>query len=248
MILYQFPISHYCEKVRWTLDWKGMDYDLVNLMPGPHIAVTKKLADKTTVPLLVNGETVIQDSTHIIDYLDSIAPQKTVTPKDPGQSLEALEWEEYLDEKVGPHLRRYFYFYILPRTGLAKKLLLHQAPAWAHGFYFFLFPLVRALMKKGMNISAKSAERSKHVLSEALEKLNKRITRSQSGYLVGDDFSRADLTAASLLAPLCLPAESPFPWPDQGLWPQELLDYQDSVREQPFFKWVLDLYKNHRKN
>ncbi|MCP3675846.1 MAG: glutathione S-transferase family protein, partial [Gammaproteobacteria bacterium] len=43
--LYQFPISHYCEKIRWSLDYKNLDYKIINLLPGLHIKTTKKLAE-----------------------------------------------------------------------------------------------------------------------------------------------------------------------------------------------------------
>ena len=34
--LYQFPISHYCEKVRWAMDYKKLEYKAKNLLPGLH--------------------------------------------------------------------------------------------------------------------------------------------------------------------------------------------------------------------
>jgi glutathione S-transferase len=33
--LYQFQFSHYCEKARWALDYKGLAYAPKNLLPGP---------------------------------------------------------------------------------------------------------------------------------------------------------------------------------------------------------------------
>ena len=40
--LYQFPISHFCEKIRWTLDYKGLSHKTRNLLPGLHVLKTKK--------------------------------------------------------------------------------------------------------------------------------------------------------------------------------------------------------------
>ena len=37
-ILYQFPLSHFCEKARWMLDYKELEYVAQNLMPGAHRA------------------------------------------------------------------------------------------------------------------------------------------------------------------------------------------------------------------
>lgn len=68
--LYQFPISHFCEKARWVLDYKGLAYQSKNLLPGFHIKSVKKVAAKSSVPiLLIDGE-AIQGSPEIIDYPD----------------------------------------------------------------------------------------------------------------------------------------------------------------------------------
>ena len=40
--LYQFPISHYCEKTRWHLDAKGLPYVTKNLVPGVHRLVLRR--------------------------------------------------------------------------------------------------------------------------------------------------------------------------------------------------------------
>lgn len=53
-ILYQFPISHYCEKTRWNLDAKGLPYEVRNLVPGVHVLVVKRLTGTRTVPVLVD--------------------------------------------------------------------------------------------------------------------------------------------------------------------------------------------------
>ena len=60
LTLYQFPISHYCEEARWALDWKGLEYRRVNLLPGLHLARSRKMAARTSVPILVSADTIVQ--------------------------------------------------------------------------------------------------------------------------------------------------------------------------------------------
>ena len=96
--LYQFPFSHFCEKARWALDYKSITYRAVNLLPGFHLKPVRKLAPKTCLPVLRDEETVVQDSTAIIDYLDKKYPIPALTPRDPKAAREALEWEKYFDE------------------------------------------------------------------------------------------------------------------------------------------------------
>jgi glutathione S-transferase len=81
LTLYQFPISHYCEKVRWTLDYKQLEYEVKNLIPGLHVATTKKLSSQTAVPILYTNQSVIHGSSRIISYLDENFPERNLTPE-----------------------------------------------------------------------------------------------------------------------------------------------------------------------
>ncbi len=243
--LYQFSISHYCEKVRWALDFKGLPYQKINLVPGPHLFQIKKLAAHSTVPVLVDGANVVQDSTKIISYLEEKYPENALNPLDENLKKEAIELEEYFDREVGPHLRRFFYYYLLEDKPLVTSMLLQQAPAWGKNLYRVIFPLVRSFMKKGMKISEGGAQKSQKKLQEALIFLNKKLESGK--YLVGGQFSRADLSAASLLAPLCMPPVHDFDWGDIHRLPTPLKEFRKQHLYEPFNDWVLDLYKNYRK-
>ena len=99
--LYQFPISHYCEKARWALDYKGASYSKKNLLPGLHMKTTRKLARHSSVPILDHGGTIVQGSSEIISYLDKTLPERLLTPVNPAEAQLVREWERYLDEEVG---------------------------------------------------------------------------------------------------------------------------------------------------
>jgi len=81
LTLYQFPISHYCEKIRWTLDYKKLIIKIINLLPGLHVLKTQKLAPHAFVPILVHDNKVIQGSSKIITYLDKEYSEQSLTPK-----------------------------------------------------------------------------------------------------------------------------------------------------------------------
>ena len=50
--LYQFEFSHFCEKARWALDYKGLAHARENLLPGLHTRVARKLAPNSSLPIL----------------------------------------------------------------------------------------------------------------------------------------------------------------------------------------------------
>src|SRR5262249_16384468 len=112
--LYDFRFSHYSEKARWALDFKGIPYAPRHLLPGFHMRTTKKLAPRSCVPILNADGAVIQGSTEIITFLEQAFPGRSLTPSDPIEAQGALEWEKYLDEEVGVTLRLWFYYYTLP--------------------------------------------------------------------------------------------------------------------------------------
>src|SRR5271166_2381107 len=93
--LYQFQFSHYCEKARWALDFKGIRYEHQNLLPGLHVRVARKLAPKSCLPILVDGGSIVQDSSAIISFLDQRYPDHPLTPQNPVETKQALEWEKY---------------------------------------------------------------------------------------------------------------------------------------------------------
>ncbi|MGB9165556.1 MAG: glutathione S-transferase N-terminal domain-containing protein [Rhodomicrobium sp.] len=90
--LFQFPFSHYCEKARWALDYKGIPFQTVDLLPGFHLRTVRKLAPKTWVPVLRDNGIVVQDTSAIIDYLETKYPNPSLTPSDPDAVIEAREW------------------------------------------------------------------------------------------------------------------------------------------------------------
>jgi glutathione S-transferase len=65
--------------------------------------------------------------------------------------------------------------------------------------------------------------------------------RQPSGYLVGSDFTVADLTAASLLFPLAWPAELQYEYPDPPHW-----EHMESLAQHPAVDWIREIYRRHR--
>ena len=95
-------------------------------------------------------------------------------------------------------------------------------------------------MRKFMNINQESEQRSRDRLRVAIDKLHSHF--QQNAFLVGDRFSRADLSAASLLAPLCMPDKYGLNWPDQ--LPPEFETLVNGF--QPKIDWVDKIYDKYR--
>jgi len=201
MLLLQFSTSHYCRKARLALGYKQIPYQVENLTPGLHILRVKPLSGKKTVPVLLpqqkNCPAVVADSTEIIRFLEGYHPNPPLYLANEQQQKEALQLEDYFDEFIGTSARFVYYQF---RANEGK----HIDPSW-------MSQLVIMIVRSQYGINADSAKLASQKIDEAIAMLSERW---QNGYLIGDRFSVADLTAAALLSPLGLiPSyRHTYPW------------------------------------
>jgi glutathione S-transferase len=243
-VLYHIEVSHYNEKARWALDYKGVPHRRKAPMPIAHMAwaLAMTRGHSKTFPILrMNGDTIF-DSTQIIARLEHDYPQPPLYPEDPEDRRRALELEEFFDEELAPHIRRAafaeitrdadaFAWIAAPRAGK----LLH---AGFKGSVYVAGPLTR--LRYGINDDTALEGRAKTVA--ALDRLESEI--GPSGYLVGDTFTVADLTAASLFFPLVRPPESDHLTPAPG--PERLEEFRAEQEGRPGWEWVREIYRRHR--
>jgi glutathione S-transferase len=239
--LYQFPFSHFCEKTRWALDYKGVAYRAVNLLPGFHVLSVRRLAPQTSVPVLRDGSAIIQGSAAIFDYLDAKYPSPPLTPSGPKTAAGALDWERFLDDEIGVTLRAFFYHHALRDRRLALGFLLQDAPWHKRAGFSLAFPAVRLAMASSMNLNASTALQARERLCTAFDRLDGAL--AGHSFLAGDGFSRADLTACALLSPFCLPGDSEA----SARFPAAVLELRNETKGRPFFRWVRSIYDSHRQ-
>jgi|SRR5690554_727194 len=242
--LYQFAISHYCEKVRWALDYKNLNYETTNLLPGQHIKTIKKLTKGAgaSVPVLEHDGEVVQGSSEILDYLDKTFPDRSLTPLDESAKAQALAWEKRLDDEAGPAVRCYSYHHFLQRPKIVVPLLTAGTPFYNRILLSLAFSRVNEVMRKWMKINEKTAEESRKVMEGLLTELAE--TYSKQPFLAGDAFSRADLTAAALFAPLFQPEAYPVPWPKPARIPKDIKVWL--TQWQPQLQVLNRVYNKHR--
>ena len=242
-VLWQLQLSHYNEKVRWALDYKQIPHVRRSLLPGLHVIVAQRLtrAGDTTPVLTIDGRS-IGDSTAIISELERRWPQPPLYPADPEQRARALELEEFFDEQLGPHIRRAVYFVLLDEPDAVLPLFLNGQRLPARIVLRGTFPILKVGMRRRLQIEAGPAAESREFTVAAMDRLEAEL--GPSGYLVGDSFSVADLTAASLFYPLVLPPE--FPYPVLSQVPETGREFLASFAARPGSRWIREMYARHR--
>ena len=241
-VLWQFRFSHYNEKARWALDHKRVPHVRRSLLPGLHIPPLLWMTRQKRVPVLVVDGAATHDSTRIIALLERLRPEPALYPADEALRRRALALEEHFDEELGPHLRRALFHDVLPHTDTAVALMTVGCSAGARRLYRALFPAIRPLMRMDMRIDEAGARLGREKILAALARIEAEL--QPSGYLVGDGFSVADLTAAALLSPLVMPREFPYQAPVP--LPEPARSFREALAGRPAFRWAEEIYRRHR--
>lgn len=240
--LWHFKCSHFSEKVRWALDHKRIAHRRRSLFPGWHALPTLAVSRQMQVPLLrVDGET-IRDSTRILEYLEDRHPEPALYPDDPAARVRAVELEDFFD-RLGPALRRVHYSLLVPHVDEAAAFFASASSGPVYRLYEPCYAaLFGRLMPRSLGFAPEQVERSRLRVEEILGRFDAEL--QPSGYLVGDDFTVADLTVASLLSTFVFPAGYPYPLPVP--FPEPVVEYRASLERFAALEWTRGIYAKHR--
>ncbi|WP_336487073.1 glutathione S-transferase N-terminal domain-containing protein [Methylobacterium nigriterrae] len=235
--LIAFAPSHFCERARWALDYVGVAYREERWAPGPHKFLAKRLGlSSSTTPILDlgNGQ-VIQGSDKILTWTGLRGGDADV--------------EQRFETCIGPLARQFFYAAVLgnPRSGV-RSVLFDGVSTTQTFAAILLWPRTRRRMMQLMNARADLLP----VLTERLEAelaWFEGVLGERGKHLVGHTFGRADLTAASLWAPLALPPTHPV----VALYAKVVFPTAEQTtisgwRNRPSIAWVRDIYADHRRS
>jgi glutathione S-transferase len=241
-LLWHIPLSHYSEKVRWALDYKGIPHRRRVLGPDYLIRVWRATGQGKLPVLWLDGR-AIADSTRIIAALEQHYPEPALYPRDTAARQRALALEDDLDETLGPALRGAIMTPLFrhdPDTAL--RVLTTGMGGKA---YRTLRPLLRifpSFYRFRHSISESNLERDRANVAAALDRIEHE--RQGRAYLVGQAFTIADLTAAALLGALLQPPEIQYPL--QVELPLYLKDYRTTLLQHPAAQWAAGIYRLHR--
>jgi glutathione S-transferase len=245
--LWHIEVSHYSEKVRWALEYKGIDHVRRAPLPGSHIPIALAMTrgGQITFPILTMDGRTVGDSTAIVAAVEERFPESPLYPQDPEERRRALELEEYFDEQLGPYARFIAFHELLREPEMFAEIASRVVP----GPLGRAKPLVGAYaqaftsLRWGARDEGK-AELAREKIVAALDRLDEELD-SGGEYLVGGRFTVADLTAASLFYPVVLPLEGPTP-PDTPR-PPALERFRESLAERRGFRWVEEMFRRHRR-
>jgi glutathione S-transferase len=104
LILYRIPHSTNVERVTLALAHKGLEAESV-WVEEDNRAPVRKVSGQTLVPVLVDGDEVVADSTRILEHLEARFPQRPLYPEDTAPRAEMEVFVDWFNRvwKVPPN-------------------------------------------------------------------------------------------------------------------------------------------------
>ncbi|MEM8936597.1 MAG: glutathione S-transferase family protein [Pseudomonadota bacterium] len=222
IILYQYEISPFADKVRRTLHIKNLAYETREVLPS-EANKWKKVSPTGKFPAMDYDETRIVDSTNIIRYLDEKHPAPQLIPSSPRDLALAHILEDWADESL--------YYYDLAIRSKANNVdrLVEDVAGHETGLKKVLIskvlPGAAGKIANGQGLGRKTSDD----LAFEIEKHFAAIDALLNGqeWLCGNSISIADIAIASMVYVL-IRAEEPAAMLPQF---QALSAWRDKVDE-----------------
>jgi glutathione S-transferase len=247
--LWHIPVSHYSEKARWALAHKRIEHERRAPPPGVHIPIAIALTRglHPTFPVLKLDGRAIGDSTAIIAALEQRHPDRPLYPADPAERARALELEDYFDEQLGPQIRLLAWHDLtgddpgegmgpVAAAALPERLREVAVLRSALTVYGELYVRLRFRVR-----SDERAAGAREAVLSAFDRLERELDGGE--YLVGDSFTVADLTAASLFYPIVLPPEGPQILSSQA---PAFAQFVEPLKARSGYGYVARMFAEHR--
>jgi glutathione S-transferase len=242
--LITIPLSHYCEKARWALDWVAFPYREEPHAPLFHRLATKR-KDGGTVPVMVDATSRFVDSTEILVRADAVSGGGLLYPCDAVRRREVDVLEERFDTELGPHTRRWAYAHLLPHAKLLRSLWARNVPWLEARLLPVITPLALRLVYAAYKITPESAQRSLERVQNVFRQVDQQLSDGRR-FLTGDRFTAADLTFAALAAPVLLPVECCAVQPTLETVPAAMREEILRFRNTDAGRFALRLYSQER--
>ena len=207
-----------------ALQAKGLSFREVEVTPGIGQVSLFRLSGQRQVPVLVDGDDVVSDSSAICRYLEEMRPEPALIPADPKQRAQMQLIEDWADTTLAAAVRSALLQAAADDAQLREVLLPDDVPSpvrqlmsglpggWLSSFGELLGQEQRASMLSSLCSVADGLD--------------------PNGCLVGHAISLADLAVAAQLSLLRFPASS-----GESLAGRGVPGISDHPRLQNLFRW-----------
>jgi glutathione S-transferase len=198
------------------------------------------------VPVLVLSTETLLDSASILLHCDRVAASGLrLYADDPDARREVLAIEQTCDAELGVATRVLVYFHALPRPSRLVAVLRPGLTRVQALLLPTMFRFVASTLRRKYRLNAGSAERSVQTVRRIFGEMDARLSGMK--YLSGPRFGAADLTFASLAAPVLLPVGHPAMMSSADDLPEELRALALELRATRAGAHAMRMYADHRR-
>ena len=182
-------------------------------------------------------------SSAILREVDQQLPEeRKLYPDEFRSEIEA--YEEEVGREVGYSVPRWAYFHLLPHRQVIVPVLLDGVQGWQKTLFPWLFPLVRAVMRRGLRLTPERCELMRTRIQGHFDRVCERL--SGQDYLFGQRFTAADLTLAALAAPVLNQPGYGGKLIPKDQCPALVRDQVEAWQAHPIGVYVDRIYRQHR--
>jgi len=232
LLLYHHGSSACAAKVRFALEEKRLAWEsrYVDILAGEQFSEDYlALNPKGVVPLLVDGDLVLPESTVICEYLDEKYPDNPLMPVTAEGRARVRFWTKLVDEELHPACSAITYVvshrHTILRNGVSSfEDFMDNGDSAGRAARLLKWQWIQ------QGIEAPGAKDKIRLYLETLEKME--AVLAESTWLVGQTFTLADVALAPYLSRLAALAMDPL-WKNGRL--PNVARWFDAVRHRPAF-------------
>jgi glutathione S-transferase len=223
--LIQLHTSPFSERVRWAFDVKRVPYEKASYTVVGGEEELARLTGQRQVPVLVLEDRVIPDSTAILEWLETCAPAVPLLPAAARERAQAMLYEELACAVLGPEARQLLVGRMLV-AGDERLVQYGRFLGRKYGHSEFVEGRARAAVRRALTIFVQALEGRR--------------------YLVGDTFTRADLTLAAMLMVVHPASDDLFVCSPSWMRPMFEDPMHTEAQFAPLFAFRDRVYREHR--
>lgn len=246
--------SHFVEKARWALHRFGVPFRERKVLPFFHFALAywthggksgraERHSTRFSTPILrTDDERVLCDSADILGYVSArFAPGGY----DLYPALEAARLEQHFSDGFGPATRLVAYDAFFSQPSLLYALADHNVDRAQALAFRAAHRLLGPRMAAVLGLEPQRVARARESVQRELDAVSERLGDGRP-YLLGDQFSAADLSFACLAAPAVVPPQYSAWLPALDDFDREVQASTQAFRDTPAGAFALRMFAEER--